>query len=930
MTDTLTKLWDNCVEMLPLWIDHYKKKGEGKEQIDAIVQRMADLTSQSFEDKSVGMERMRESIKSIDEVINLFTNGNIRMLEDYAQQNKKHYPYIDWYYQCLLAAAPYDVDSFKLYIERDRPQKERFYEPRRKTLKRVSDAVQRLEDDELDILFIHMPPRTGKLLADNTPIFTACGWKNHGELTVGDKVIGSDGKFTEITRVYPKNVANYRVTLSNGEVIYCHANHEWTVWNRSAQREHTYETYEMIDKLHRKEKKRGKIIDRNNIYLPYRKPMQGTEKKFDLHPYVLGAWLGDGTNTKPWITDPMNDFAIIEKIITCGYPLRKIYTHKTTGVKSFVFDSALMKHLQNYGMCFYDKTCEKYIPTEYLTASLEQRLELLAGLLDTDGTLVKAERRYHFSTVSERLKDDVVTLLHTFGWRTCVTVEKPHTSSFGVEGKRDCYTIAFNPTFEIPCAIERKHLTEFSKAHRISIEDIEPCEEIQGNCISVANADGLYAVGRTMQLTHNSGDITMDVSWHCARDTESSNLYITYKEGLGGAFLDGVGSIFTDPTYRTRDVFPRIRITETDAKNNKMDFGVDRRRRKKYKSLSGKGLESGLNGEYDASGWLIVDDPLEGVQDVMSKEVLKRKKEIFDNNVLSRAKEKCKILLIGTIWDEHDIFSTYKEFLELNKGELRVEEIRIPALDPETEESNFDYEFGVGFSTEHYKRIRSKHELNDDMVGWLAQYMQDPIAREGAVFKPDSMRYFTELPVGECIKKIAHCDVALGGGDFLSFPIAYYYENPDGTLSGYVTDVVFDNSEKHVTQPQVVGKIVKHGLKMAHFESNQGGEGYKDDVVRILNEKKYKCNITSDWAPSTKRKEQRIWEAAQSIRELYFLAPELRDAQYRKFMQNLFSFTLNMKKRDHDDAADSLAGLVDYAENGSGTRVVTIISGGLI
>ena len=589
MTDTLTKLWDNCVEMLPLWIDHYKKKGEGKEQIDAIVQRMADLTSQSFEDKSVGMERMRESIKSIDEVINLFTNGNIRMLEDYAQQNKKHYPYIDWYYQCLLAAAPYDVDSFKLYIERDRPQKERFYEPRRKTLKQVSDAVQRLEDDELDILFIHMPPRTGK-----------------------------------------------------------------------------------------------------------------------------------------------------------------------------------------------------------------------------------------------------------------------------------------------------------------------------------------------------SGDITMDVSWHCARDTESSNLYITYKEGLGGAFLDGVGSIFTDPTYRTRDVFPRIRITETDAKNNKMDFGVDRRRRKKYKSLSGKGLESGLNGEYDASGWLIVDDPLEGVQDVMSKEVLKRKKEIFDNNVLSRAKEKCKILLIGTIWDEHDIFSSYKEFLELNKGELRVEEIRIPALDPETEESNFDYEFGVGFSTEHYKRIRSKHELNDDMVGWLAQYMQDPIAREGAVFKPDSMRYFTELPGGECIKKIAHCDVALGGGDYLSFPIAYYYENPDGTLSGYVTDVVFDNSEKHVTQPQVVGKIVKHGLKMAHFESNQGGEGYKDDVVRILNEKKYKCNITSDWAPSTKRKEQRIWEAAQSIRELYFLAPELRDAQYRKFMQNLFSFTLNMKKRDHDDAADSLAGLVDYAENGSGTRVVTIISGGLI
>jgi len=313
----------------------------------------------------------------------------------------------------------------------------------------------------------------------------------------------------------------------------------------------------------------------------------------------------------------------------------------------------------------------------------------------------------------------------------------------------------------------------------------------------------------------------------------------------------------------------------------------------------------------------------------MSKEVLKRKQEIFDNNVLSRAKEKCKILLMGTIWDVKDIFSNYYEFLELNKGELRVEVIKIPALDPDTDESNFDYDFGVGFSTDHYRRIRSKHELNDDMAGWFAQYQQDPIARDGAVFKPDSMNYFTELPEGEPIKKIAHCDVALGGGDFLSFPIIYYYEQPDGTLRGYVPDVVFDNSEKHVTQPQVVGKIKKHQLRIAHFESNQGGEGYKDDIVRILSEdKNYKirCNITSDWAPVTKRKEQRIWESAQSIRELYFLVPEKRDGQYRKFMQNLFSFTMNMKKRDHDDAADSLAGAIAFAEDGSGVEVAQIIS----
>jgi predicted phage terminase large subunit-like protein len=218
--------------------------------------------------------------------------------------------------------------------------------------------------------------------------------------------------------------------------------------------------------------------------------------------------------------------------------------------------------------------------------------------------------------------------------------------------------------------------------------------------------------------------------------------------------------------------------------------------------------------------------------------------------------------------------------------------------------------------------------MNDDMAGWLAQYQQQPIERDGAVFNPESLKYYSELPGEEPVKIIAHCDVALGGSDFLSFPIAYYFENPDGSLSGYVEDVVFDKSEKHVTQPQVVGKIKKHHIRNVHFEANQGGEGYKDDVIRLLKaDKEYNepCNITSSWAPVTKRKEQRIWDCAQEIRELYFKEPSKRDDQYRKFMQNLYSFTMNMKKRDHDDAPDSLAGLVDFARSGSGVKTARII-----
>jgi predicted phage terminase large subunit-like protein len=420
--------------------------------------------------------------------------------------------------------------------------------------------------------------------------------------------------------------------------------------------------------------------------------------------------------------------------------------------------------------------------------------------------------------------------------------------------------------------------------------------------------------------------ITGYTSWHISKDSEHSNLYVTHKEDLGGAFLEGVMEIICDPTYRHRDVFPDTKIASTNARAHKLNLDRD----KKYATLSGKGLESGLNGEYDAYGLLILDDILEGVQDVLSADVLKRKRTIYQNNVLSRAKENCKIINIGTIWATNDIYMQRRETLENNPEfkDRKFEAIVIPALDPITDESNFDYKFGVGYSTKAYRQKRAEFEENDDLAGWWSQYQQQPIDRKGAVFNPEHMNYYSVLPEEKPLKIIAHGDTALGGGDYVSFPIVYVYENGDW----YMEDVVFDNSEKHVTQPQIVSKIKKHEIKNVHFESNQGGEGYKDDIVRMLKEDKTfkrRVNVTSDWAPSTKRKAQRIWDCAEQIRHIYFKDPQHRTEQYRKFMNNLFSFTMNMTKRQHDDAPDSLAGLIEFEENGSGVTTA-VITGSLL
>lgn len=647
------------------------------------------------------------------------------------------------YWRLLLFESPHILDSYCLFIEKNRKPQERFYEPRRKTLKKVVDKLQMLEDDELDELFCHQPARTGKLLADDTPVLTEKGWKNHGDLIPGDKVYGIDGKLKKVLYVFPKNKADCLVTFSNGEQIQCHENHEWVVNDR----------------------------------------------------------------------------------VSCG-------NKKTLTTK-----------------------------------------EIEHGLAEYKGPIYRYE----------------------------IGRKKPPE----VKGVK---------------------IDKFNY-----IKSIRRVKPKPGNCIQVEG--GMYCVGKTMIPTHNSQIITVGTSWHCAKNPEISNLYVTYKEGLGGAFNDGVMEIWTDPTYCFKEVFPYIKIARTDAKNNKVDLN----RKKKYATLSGKGLESGLNGEYDAYGWLILDDILEGIQDVLNPDILKRKQIVFDNNVMSRKKEQCKLILNGTIWSLHDLYMNRLEFLKSNPEakDIRYDVLKIPALDPETDESNFDYDYGVGFTTKYYRIMRAKFEENGDMAGWLAQYQQEPIERDGAVFSPENMpnRYDGNLPEEPPLKVVAACDVALGGMDYLSMPVAYVY----GDGSVYIHDVVYDNSEKKITQPKVLNALISNGVTNAFFEANAGGEGYKDDIERLLSEQGVKINLVSKYAQQMivnsgkggikthQRKEQRIWDNAETIRQFYFREPGCQSLEYRKFMNNLYSFTITGKNKT-DDGADSAAMLAVFLNKGSGVKTTRIIN----
>lgn len=167
---------------------------------------------------------------------------------------------LDMYKKTLLFDAPHDLDSFIQYMEWERDPSKKFYLPRRKRLKQVVDALQDLADKKIDLLGISLPPGTGKALANDTPILTRNGWKAHGDLVVGDEVVGLDGNFKKVIAVHPKCQLDVLVEFTNGERIQCHENHEWMIYNmrRTLNKPVTLET-KIIEK---------ELLSGCEIYLP--------------------------------------------------------------------------------------------------------------------------------------------------------------------------------------------------------------------------------------------------------------------------------------------------------------------------------------------------------------------------------------------------------------------------------------------------------------------------------------------------------------------------------------------------------------------------------------------------------------------------------------------------------------------------------------
>ena len=345
---------------------------------------------------------------------------------------------------------------------------------------------------------------SGKALALDTPINTPDGWKTMGELQVGDYVYGDDGKPTKIVTTSPIFIGHqcFEVTLSDGEKIIADADHLWEVKVRGKMR--VMNTKDMSQNYYR--------LRPNDGYKEYRYQVKTTEPidygrndKLPIHPYVLGVWLGDGNSHNTRVTSHIDDTEEMRKHIeNCGYKTSVRYPREDISMigvykgEDWGKFNQFRNELKNLNLLK-----NKHIPEMYLKASIEDRYELLRGLMDTDGYCSKFGE-CEFCQKDLKFIEQFEELLNSLGIKNSRTKKK-----IDCEGTIcEAYYVRFFVDKEHTCfKLKRKHDRVKEKVRMNNYKSIISIKEVKSvptKCIMVDNESHLYLCGKKNTVTHNS------------------------------------------------------------------------------------------------------------------------------------------------------------------------------------------------------------------------------------------------------------------------------------------------------------------------------------------------------------------------------------------------------------------------------------------
>ena len=358
--------------------------------------------------------------------------------------------------------------------------------------------------------------------------------------------------------------------------------------------------------------------------------------------------------------------------------------------------------------------------------------------------------------------------------------------------------------------------------------------------------------------------------------------------------------------YLWQKVFPETHLVGTNAKDLMLDLGT----RKRFSTFEFSSIGSGNAGKIRAANLLYCDDLVDGIETAMSRDRLDKIWQQYYTDYRQRKIGDCAELHIATRWSVHDVIGNLED---MYGDDPEAEFIVCPALD-ENDESNFDYPYGIGFTTEFY---REQREIMDS-ASWKALYMNEPIEREGQLYPQNMLQRYFELPDGEPDAIIGVCDTKTTGSDFCCMPIVYQYGN-----KFYIEDVLFENYAPNIVETNLVTAICKWNPHMIRFESNVAGGKLAADIQQAIKDKGCKTKIETKW--TQQNKETKILVEAHWVMEHCIFKDDSvlhgdEWREYRKFLQSLCSYSLEGKNK-HDDAPDAMAQLSQYIQGFMGNRV---------
>lgn len=391
------------------------------------------------------------------------------------------------------------------------------------------------------------------------------------------------------------------------------------------------------------------------------------------------------------------------------------------------------------------------------------------------------------------------------------------------------------------------------------------------------------------------------LTWLAGRNPNEPMLTASHSNSFVRGVYDECLRIFdgNGGEYLWSDVFPHVPIAGTNAK----DCRIDLDKRQRFETLEFTSIGTGNAGLYRAASLLYCDDLVSGLEVALSKERLDKLWGTYTTDLRQRKiGDHCKELHIATRWSVHDVIGR----LEENYGDGdRAKFIVLPAINEEGE-SNFNYDYGVGFTTEFY---HEQQETMDD-VSWRALYMNEPIEREGLLYADDELRRFFDLPAEDPDGIIGVCDTKDRGSDYAFLPVAYIYGD-----NYYIMDCVCDNGLPNIVDARLTEILVRNKVKMCRFESNSAGGRIAEKIHNEVKERGGITNISTKY--TTANKETKIIVNSAWVKEHCLFLDESqykKNSDYGKMMNMLCSYTVAGKNK-HDDVPDGMAMLAEFAQS---------------